>query len=235
MTLLTVDGLEAGYETGRILFGIDLEIDEGETVSLLGRNGAGKTTTIRAILGADLPNVLGGSIRFRNQDLLGQKSHEIADMGISYVPENRRCFPRLTVTENIHVAATSVDDPLPEPEMFEIFPKLDRLRDRPAKNLSGGEQQMVAIARALVANPDLMLLDEPCEGLAPMIVRRVEDAIQEINEERDVTVLMVEQNIAAAMTIADRHYLIEEGHIIGEVTTEELRNDEALQQEHLGV
>lgn len=235
MTLLEVDRLEAGYETGQILFGVSLEIEEGEVVSLLGRNGAGKTTTMRAILGAQLPIIHGGTIRYQGENLLQLDSHEIVTRGIRYVPEERRCFPRLTVEENIHVAAISVDDPLPEEEMYEIFPDLADLRDRPAKNLSGGEQQMVAIARALVANPDLMLLDEPCEGLAPMIVEKVEEAIQNINESRNVTVLLVEQNIAAAMTIADRHYIIEEGHIVDSVTTEDLRSDDQLQQQHLGV
>lgn len=235
MTLLAIDGLEAGYETGQVLFDVDLEIAEGEAVSLLGRNGAGKTTTMRSIVGADMPHVSAGTITFQEQDLLERQSHEIAELGLSYVPEARRCFPRLTVAENIHVAATAVNDPLPESEMFEVFPELDEIRDRQAKNLSGGQQQMVAIARALVANPDLMVLDEPCEGLAPMIVRQVEEAIQRINDERDVTVLIVEQNVAAAMAIADRHYILEEGHLVDEVTTERLREDDELRQEYLGV
>ncbi|WP_135820821.1 ABC transporter ATP-binding protein [Halostella litorea] len=235
MTLLAVDGLEAGYETGQVLFGIDIEVDEGEVVSLLGRNGAGKTTAIRAVVGADEPHVSGGTIDFRDQNLLERESFQIADLGLAYVPEGRRVFPRLTVSENIHVAATAVDDPLPESEVFDFFPELDEVRDRNGSKLSGGQQQMVAIARALVANPDLMLLDEPCEGLAPMIVRQVEDAIQRINDERDVTVLMVEQNVAAAMAIADRHYIIEEGHLVDEVTTERLRDDEELRRKYLGV
>lgn len=235
MTLLAIDGLEAGYETGQVLFDVDLEIAEGEAVSLLGRNGAGKTTTMRSIVGADMPHVSAGTITFQEQDLLERRSHEIAELGLSYVPEERRCFPRLTVAENIHVAATAVNDPLPESDMFEIFPELDEIRDRQAKNLSGGQQQMVAIARALVANPDLMVLDEPCEGLAPMIVRQVEEAIQRINDDRGVTVLIVEQNVAAAMAIADRHYILEEGHLVDEVTTERLREDDELRQEYLGV
>lgn len=235
MTLLSVDGLEAGYGTGQVLFGVDFDVETGEIVSLLGRNGAGKTTTMRSIVGADMPQVTDGTITFQNQSLLDRQSHEIAQLGLSYVPEARRCFPRLTVAENIHVAATAVNDPLPESDMFDLFPELDEIRDRRAKNLSGGQQQMVAIARALVANPDLMLLDEPCEGLAPMIVRQVEDAIQRINDERDVTVLMVEQNVAAAMAIADRHYILEEGHLVDEVTTDRLREDDELRQEYLGV
>jgi branched-chain amino acid transport system ATP-binding protein len=235
MTLLAVEVLEAGYETGQVLFDVDLAVGEGEAVSLLGRNGAGKTTTMRSIVGADMPRVFGGSIAFRGENLLVRKSHEIAELGLSYVPEERRCFPRLTVEENVHVAATAASDPLPETEMFELFPELDEIRDRAAKNLSGGQQQMVAIARALVADPDLIVLDEPCEGLAPMIVRRVEDTIQEINDERGVAVLMVEQNVAAALAVADRHYILEEGHIVDQVTTERLREDEQLRQRYLGV
>lgn len=235
MTLLTVDGLEAGYETGQVLFGVDLTVGAGEVVALLGRNGAGKTTLLRALMGADLPHVLEGVVDFDGDDLLGLAPYERPERGISFVPEERELFPRLTVTENIHLAATTAADPLPVEEMFDVFPKLDELRGRAAKNLSGGEQQMVAIARALVSNPRLMLLDEPCEGLAPMIVRRVEDTIQRINDNRNVSVLMVEQNVVAAMSVADRHYILDEGHIVEEVTTERLRDDDQLRQAHLGV
>lgn len=235
MTLLELSGLEAGYETGQVLFEVDLAVGEDEVVSLLGRNGAGKTTTMRAIMGADLPRVIGGSISFRGRDLSELQSHEIARLGVSYVPEGRDLFPRLTVAENVHLTATTADDPLPKEEVFDLFPALAGIRDREAKNLSGGEQQMLAIARALVANPDLMLLDEPFEGLAPMIVRDVEEAIEEINEERDVAVLMVEQNVAATLAVADRHYILDEGRIVDEVTTERLREDEELRQRYLGV
>jgi len=235
MTVLAVDGLEAGYETGQVLFDVDLAVEAGEVVSLLGRNGAGKTTTLRAIMGAALPHIFAGSVTFDGDDLLGLAPYERPARGISFVPEERELFPRLTATENIHLAATTATDPLPVEEMFDVFPKLDELRDREAKNLSGGEQQMVAIARALVSNPRLMLLDEPCEGLAPMIVRRVEDTIQRINDDRGVSVLMVEQNIVAAMSVADRHYILDEGHIVEAVTTGRLRDDDQLRQTHLGV
>lgn len=235
MTILDISGLEAGYETGQVLFDVDLAVGEEEVVSLLGRNGAGKTTTMRAIMGADLPRVLGGSITFREEDLLDLQSHEIAHLGISFVPEGRDLFPRLTVAENVHLTATTANDPLPTQEVFDLFPALADMRGREAKNLSGGEQQMLAIARALVANPDLMLLDEPFEGLAPMIVRDVEEAIEEINAERDVAVLMVEQNVAATMAVADRHYILDEGRIVDEVTTSRLREDDELRQRYLGV
>ncbi|SEH37204.1 amino acid/amide ABC transporter ATP-binding protein 2, HAAT family [Halopenitus malekzadehii] len=235
MSLLEVSGLEAGYETGQILFGIDLAIEEGEAVGLLGRNGAGKTTTMRAIMGADLPRIIDGSIRYRDAELLDRKSYDRADQGISFVPEERQLFPRLTVTENVHIAASAAEDPLPAEEMFDLFPELDEMRDRHAKNMSGGEQQMLAIARALVSNPDLMLLDEPCEGLAPQIVERLEDVVTRINDERGVTVLIVEQNVATAMAVADRHYILDEGRIVEEVTTDRLREDDELRQRHLGV
>ncbi|WP_096390554.1 ABC transporter ATP-binding protein [Halopenitus persicus] len=235
MSLLEVSDLEAGYETGQILFGVDFAIEEGEAVGLLGRNGAGKTTTMRAIMGADLPRIIGGSIRYRDVELLEAASYDRAGMGISFVPEERQLFPRLTVAENVHIAASSAEDPLPAEEMFDLFPELDAMRDRHAKNMSGGEQQMLAIARALVSNPELMLLDEPCEGLAPQIVERLEDVVARINEERGVTVLIVEQNVATAMSVADRHYILDEGRLVEEVTTDRLREDDELRQKHLGV
>ncbi len=235
MALLELSDVNAGYETGQILFDVSLEVGAEEVVSLLGRNGAGKTTTMRAIMGADLPRVFSGSIEYDGSDLLGKESHEIAHLGISYVPEERELFPRLTVAENIHLAATTAEDPLPKGDMYELFSDLDGMRGRHAANLSGGEQQMLAIARALVANPDLLLLDEPFEGLAPMIVESVVDAIEEINQERDVTVLMVEQNVAATAAVSDRNYILDEGQIVAEVSTERLREDEELRQRYLGV
>ena len=235
MALLELADLDAGYETGQILFDVGLEVESDEVVSLLGRNGAGKTTTMRAIMGADLPRILGGSISYDGTDLLALESHEIAHLGISYVPEARDLFPRLTVAENIHIAATTASDPLPEEEMFQLFPDLDGMRGRQAKNLSGGEQQMLAIARALVSNPGLLLLDEPFEGLAPLIVERVVEAIEEINEDRAVTVLMVEQNVAATVAVSDRNYVLDEGRIVAEVSTERLREDEEFRQRYLGV
>ncbi|MDY6818939.1 MAG: ABC transporter ATP-binding protein [Halobacteriales archaeon] len=233
--LLTVAGLEAGYETGQVLFGVDLTVDSGELVSLLGRNGAGKTTTLRAIMGAEVPQVHAGTIRFDGASLLGQDSYAIADRGIAYVPEDRRCFPRLSVTENIRVAVSQAAEPKGLDEVLALFPELDEMRGKHARNMSGGEQQMLAIARALAANPRLMLLDEPFEGLAPYIVRRIEDLITEINREEDITVLFVEQNVAAALAIADRHFILDEGRIVETVTSDRLRADEELRRRYLGV
>jgi len=235
MSLLELADVEAGYETGQVLFGLDLAVESDEVVSLLGRNGAGKTTTMRSIVGADVPVVSGGSITFDGNDLLDARSYEIPKFGLTLVPEGRRCFDALTVAENVRLAANHASDPLPTESVFEQFPELARMRDRPVRNLSGGEEQMLAIARSLVANPKMMLLDEPCEGLAPYIVRRIESLIEEINEERGVTVLLVEQNVAVAMAVADRHYILDEGRIVDEVTTERLREDETVRQEYLGV
>jgi branched-chain amino acid transport system ATP-binding protein len=233
--LLSVEGLEAGYETGQVLFGVDLAVGDGELVSLLGRNGAGKTTTLRAIAGATVPRVLGGDVRLDGRSLVGQPAYDIAAMGLSFVPEDRRCFPRLSIDENVRVAVNHATDPLSVDEVFDFFPELAAMRGKDARNTSGGEQQMIAIARALAANPRVMLLDEPFEGLAPYIVRRLEDIIDEINTEKGITVLMVEQNVAAAMAVADRHYVLDEGRIVTQVSTDRLRDDEALRRSYLGV
>jgi len=235
MSLLEVSDLEAGYETGQVLFGVDVSVESGELVSLLGRNGAGKTTTLRAIAGGDVPDVLGGTVQFDGESLLGLSPYEIARRGVSFVPEDRRCFPRLTVDENVRLAINHSGDPLDIETVLEFFPELAEMRGKHARNMSGGEQQMLAIARALAANPRLMLLDEPFEGLAPYIVRRLEDIIAEINEESGIAVLLVEQNVAAAVAVADRHYVIDEGRIVETVSTERLREDEALRQRYLGV
>ncbi len=235
MSLLEVSGLEAGYETGQVLFGVDLAVEAGALVSLLGRNGAGKTTTLRAIAGGDVPEVLGGEVRFDGASLLGQSPYEIARLGVSFVPEDRRCFPRLSVEENVRLAINHAEDPLAMEAVLDFFPELAEMRGKHARNMSGGEQQMLAIARALAANPRLMLLDEPFEGLAPYIVRRLEDIIADINEESDIAVLLVEQNVAAAVAVADRHYVIDEGRIVESVSTERLREDEELRQRYLGV
>jgi branched-chain amino acid transport system ATP-binding protein len=233
--LLTVDDLEAGYETGQVLFGVDLSVAEGELVSLLGRNGAGKTTTLRAVAGGEVPTVLGGDVRLDGESIVDSPPYDIAARGLSFVPEERRVFPRLTIEENVRLPVDNAADPLSVEAVFDFFPELDDMRGKQARHTSGGEQQMLAIARALATNPRLMLLDEPFEGLAPFIVRRIEEIITDINAERDVTVLFVEQNVAAALAIADRHYILDEGRIVEEVTGDRLREDAGLRQRYLGV
>jgi branched-chain amino acid transport system ATP-binding protein len=233
--LLSVEGLAAGYETGQVLFGVDLAVGDGELVSLLGRNGAGKTTTLRAVAGADAPRVLDGDVRLGGTSLVGRPAYEIAGMGVAFVPEDRRCFPRLSIEENVRVAITHAADPMSADAVFDFFPELAEMRTKDARNTSGGEQQMLAIARALAANPRVMLLDEPFEGLAPYIVRRLEDIIVEINADQGITVLMVEQNVAAAMAVAERHYVLDEGRIVAQVSTTQLRENADLRQAYLGV
>jgi len=235
VALFSITDLDAGYETGQVLFDVTLEVADDEVVTLLGRNGAGKTTTMNAIMGADVPRVIDGSIVFRDQDLLTRPSYERSKLGISLVPEGRRTFGELTVVENLQLARNHAEDPLDVEEILSLFTELRDMQERPAKNMSGGEQQMLAIARSLITNPELMLLDEPCEGLAPYIVRRIESLIEEINAERDVSILLVEQNVAVALAVADRHYILEEGSIVDDVTTERLRDDEELRNQYLGV
>jgi branched-chain amino acid transport system ATP-binding protein len=234
-TVLQVDGLDAGYETGQVLFDVDVDVREGELVSLLGRNGAGKSTTLRALMGADEPTVLDGDVRYRGTSIRDWQPYKRANAGIALVPEKRRCFPRLSVVENVRLAINHADDPMALDDVLALFPELDDMRQKHARNMSGGEQQMLAIARALAANPDLMLLDEPFEGLAPYIVRRIEDIIADINAEQGITVFFVEQNVAAALAIADRHYVLDEGRIVDTVTSDRLREDEEFRQTYLGV
>ncbi len=244
--LLTVDDIHAYYGESHILRGVSMAVEDGEVCALLGRNGAGKTTTLRSVAGVRPPQVE-GSVRFRGEDVTDEASEDIALKGISLVPEERRVFSELTVSENLHmtqvsrnssnVIGRSVDDPSqtrPLSEIYDAFPRLDDRREQTAGTLSGGEQQMLAIARALRSNPDLLMLDEPYEGLAPQIVDDVEDAIDRIND-KGTTVLLVEQNAAAAISIADHCYVIDQGEIVFDGTAQTLRNDDETRQQYLGV
>jgi len=235
MTLLSIEGLNAGYETGQVLFDVNVTVDTGEVVSILGRNGAGKTTTLRAILGLTPPDVSSGSIRFHGEEISDLEINQRADLGISIIPEGRQLWPRLTVEENIQMAINHVESPKEQDLVVSYFPELREFLDKKARNLSGGQQQMVAIARGFASNPDLMLLDEPSEGLAPFIVRDVEDAIIELNEEESVTILLVEQNAHMAMDVSDRHYILDQGQIVSQITPTELQSDEKLRQQYLSV
>lgn len=235
MALLEIDTIDAGYETGQVLFDVSFEVEEGEVVSLLGRNGAGKTTTLRTIAGATPPHVSAGRIEFDGENITNRRGHERARMGISIVPEERRLWPNLTVEENIRMAINHASNPKSKGEVLKYFPVLEEMLEKRAKNMSGGEQQMLSIARGLASNPKLMLLDEPSEGLAPYIVRNVEDAIEEINNEEGVTILLVEQNAVMAMKVSDRHYILDQGEIAMETTPEVLDEDEEVRQEYLSV
>lgn len=245
--LLELSGVNSYYGESHILRGLSMEVETNEICALLGRNGAGKTTTVRSIAGATPPEVRSGEIRFRGESITGAAAEDTIIQGIGLVPEERRVFPNLTVAENLHMAAVSrnrsnllgrrVDD-LPEitdlEVVFDAFPRLDERREQRAGTLSGGEQQMLAIARALRQGPDLLMLDEPYEGLAPHIIEDVEDAIERINQE-GTTILLIEQNAAAAIDISDRCYIIDMGEVVFEGTAEELRADTEARQRYLGV
>jgi branched-chain amino acid transport system ATP-binding protein len=245
--LLRIDGIDAYYGESHILRDLSMEVQAGEICALLGRNGAGKTTTLRSISGARPPNIRDGAVRFRGEDVTDLDTEDIAMKGIAVVPEERRVFPNLTVEENLHLAQVSrnksnlfgrsvgdVRETRPMEEIYEAFPRLDERRSQDAGTLSGGEQQMLAIARALRQNPDLLMLDEPYEGLAPQIIEDVEDAIARISDE-GTTILLVEQNAAAALKISDRSYIVDQGEVVFDGTAEELRQDDETRQRYLGV
>ena len=232
MTILTIDDIDTYYGNSHVLHGISLDIDEGEVVTLLGRNGAGKTTTMRSIVGASPPR--SGSVTFRGEEIAGKSPDEINRLGISLVPEDRRVFPTLTVQENLRLAHNLASDPRPVEEMYELFPTLDPLRKNDGQNLSGGEQQMVSVARALVQSPDVLLLDEPTEGLAPVIVDDLREIVQTVVDQ-NVTVLLTEQNVDFAFDLAERGYIMDTGQIVFDGTVEEIRDRDDLLETYLSV
>jgi branched-chain amino acid transport system ATP-binding protein len=236
--LLALEDVHTYYGEAHILQGISLTVGEGEVVTLVGRNGAGKTTTLRSIMGIARPRR--GRVLLRGQDVTGLPTHQIARRGIAWVPEERRVLPNLSVLENLRLgwlgagrsSAEAVD--LERERIFEYFPRLrERLHQR-GRHLSGGEQQMVAIARALVARPSLMLVDEPTEGLAPLLVRSLTEILAAINR-HGTTILLVEQALEVALALAHRVYVIDQGRIQFQGTPDDLRRDPAIQQRFLGV
>jgi branched-chain amino acid transport system ATP-binding protein len=247
VSLLEVDSIDAYYGESHILRDLSLTVEEGEICTLLGRNGAGKTTTLRSISGAKPPEVRSGSVTFKGEDITGMPADDVAMQGISLVPEERRVFPNLTVAENLRIAEvsrnasntwrrprTATGQSMSTEQVYEDFPRLRERKSQHAGTLSGGEQQMLAIARALKQSTDLLLLDEPYEGLAPKIVEDVEAAIERISEQ-GVTILLVEQNAAAAMKIADRAYVVDQGQTVFDGTAAELRDDDETRERYLGV
>lgn len=233
-SLLRVQGLRAGYDMTEVLQGVDLDVERGSVVSLVGRNGVGKTTTLRSIVGNLTPNA--GTITFDGEDVTTLETEETIRNGIAFVPEGRRVFPGLTVRENVemgHIGVDASDGPSVD-EVIGMFEKLQERQDSNGSVLSGGEQQMVAIARALIADPDLLLLDEPTEGLAPYVVRQIEDIIEDLNDQ-GITVLVVEQNIPVALGVSDYTYILEHGHIVHEGAAAEVREDDEVLDRHLGV
>ncbi len=233
--MLKLDGVHAGYGAIEVLKGVSLHVDEGEIVTLIGANGAGKTTTLMTICGVLRPRA--GKIEFGGQDLSPLPAHAIVRLGIAQSPEGRKIFPRLTVLENLEMGAFTRNDASAVKRdverMFERFPILAERRAQAGGTLSGGEQQMLAVARALMARPKLLLLDEPSLGLAPLIVKKIFDVISELNQQ-GVTVLLVEQNARAALKLAHRGYVLETGEITIQNSAEALLADERVQSAYLG-
>ena len=232
MSLLEVEGLNTYYEDSHILFNVSLNVERHEVVALLGRNGAGKSTTLKSLMGVVTPRT--GSIRFDGQQIAGAKSHAIARAGMQLVHEDRRIFGSLNVEENIILAGLTAPDRWPLDRVYAMFPRLKERRSSRGTDLSGGEQQMLAIARALVREPKLLLLDEPFEGLAPIIVQDLLATCRKLAEAGQ-TILLVEQNISAAMLLADRAYIINNGHIVHEAPAAEIKAQPELLQRYLGL
>ncbi len=231
--ILEVNGLETFYGESQVLFGPSLRVGEGEVVSLLGANGAGKTTTLRSILGLTPPRR--GAIHFDGAEITRRPTHEIARAGIGWVPDDRRVFPTLTVERNLSIARKKTRfRSWKLGEMFEIFSALEYLMGRECENLSGGEMQMVSIARALLGSPGLLLFDEPSQGLAPKIVQDVMKTIGRLKQE-GISVLVVEQNATSALAVSDRAYVMDLGRIVHEGPARALLEDAALRTKLLGI
>lgn len=226
---ISVEGLQAWYGESHILHGIDLHLNKGEVVTLLGRNGAGKTTTLRSIMG--LLGKRTGSVTIQGQQTIGLPARRIARLGIGYVPEERGIFSELSVEENLLLPPKLKDGGFSLEQIFTLFPNLKSRLQSPGTKLSGGEQQMLAIARVLRTGADFLLLDEPTEGLAPVIVQQIE-AVLRMLKESGFTIILVEQNLRFAASLADRHYVVEQGKVVAEADGSE--NIDTLQQ-YLGV
>ena len=231
--MLDVQDLHAYYGKSHILQGVDMHIDAGEIVSLLGRNGVGRSTTVKAIMGEVAPH---GTIRFKGKDIAGLPSYRIAHLGLGYVPENRDIFPSLTVRQNLILGIKDPKHPgkWRLEDMLDMFPNLKARADTEAGVLSGGEKQMLTICRTLMGNPELIMIDEPTEGLAPLIVHQVGDLIAEIAR-RGAAILLVEQKLSIAMRISHRVYVMGHGRIVFEGTPDELKANEAVRKEWLEV
>lgn len=232
MSLLEVSGLNSYYGDSHILFDVSLKVEKNEVVALLGRNGAGKSTTLKSLMGVVRPRT--GSVKLDGVEIAGKKAHAIARVGMQLVHEDRRIFGSLNVEENIVLAGLTADNKWPLNRIYEMFPRLHERRASRGTNLSGGEQQMLAIARALVRDPKIILLDEPFEGLAPVIVRDLVRACRELARAGQ-TIVLVEQNIAATLALASRAYIINNGHISHEGPASELKSNPEILKRYLGV
>jgi len=232
--VLIVDGIYTAYAASQVLFGVSLTVGKGECVALLGRNGVGKTTTIRSIMGLTPPNR--GSVKWKDNDITGKRPYQVARLGIGFVPEDRRIFSDLTVAENLEIAASRHNGMVhwTLDRVFELFPELGAITDRKGGYLSGGQQQMLTVARTLMTNPELLLLDEPSEGLAPLVVDRMKEQIGRLRSD-GMTILLAEQNVQFSLALADRLYILEKGHVRYQGTAEEFRSDPSLQHRFLAV
>lgn len=231
--MLQVKNINTFYGKSHIIHGISLEVNRGELVSLLGRNGAGKTTTLRSIIGLTSPR--SGNIMYEGVDITQKKPFEICRAGIGYVPEDRRIFATLTVVENLNIAIQKGRQQQWDRErIFVLFPNLAERKNHRGKELSGGEQQMLSIARALMGNPSLLLLDEPTEGLAPLVIEELIHVVGGIKNE-GVTVLLVEQNVESTFKVADRHYILEQGKVVYSGRNDELMKDKEVMLRYLSV
>jgi len=234
MSLLELKGVEATYGQIQALHGVDLEVDKGEVVVVLGANGAGKTTTLRAICGMVQTS---GSIVLDGVPLVGMDTAAVVRLGVAHVPQGRGTFPELSVVDNLMVGAYVRNDNEIEADIekwFDIFPRLGERRTQLAGSLSGGEQQMLAVARAMMSRPSMLLLDEPSLGLAPLIIEDLFSQFAQINKDLGTTMLVVEQNANLALELATRGYVLEAGEIVLSGTAEELRNDEGVRAAYLG-
>jgi branched-chain amino acid transport system ATP-binding protein len=232
MSLLEVKGLNSYYGDSHILFDVSMHIDRNEVVALLGRNGAGKSTTLKSLMGVLTPK--SGSVKFDGAEIAGKKSHAIAMAGMQLVHEDRRVFGSLNVEENLVLAGLSAKAKWPLDRIYEMFPRLKERRTSRGTDLSGGEQQMLAIARALIRDPKVLHLDEPFEGLAPIIVRDLLAVCKKLASAGQ-TIVIVEQNIAAALSISSRAYILNNGHIVFDGTPQELKATPAILNRYLGV
>jgi len=231
--MLAVENLHAYYGPSHVLQGVSLDVREGEVVSLLGRNGAGKTTTLLAIMGYLKPNP--GRIAYRGRDIGNLPPYVISRLGLGFVPQERGIFASLTVRENLTVAARRGERRLwTLDKVLELFPQLKERVEFRGSKLSGGEQQMLSIARALLLNPSLLVLDEPSEGLAPLIVQEVIRTLQDVRK-RGLSILIVEQNVRVALAVADRHFVLRKGQVCFAGTTEEFKRKEAMVRQNLGL
>jgi len=230
--LLKVKGLQAWYGESHILHGVGFEIGRGELVTLLGRNGAGKTTTLKSVMG--IVEKRTGSVTFENRETISQPSDSIARLGLAYCPEERGIFSSLNVEENLMLPPVVKPGGMSLAEIYQLFPNLHERRRSQGTKLSGGEQQMLAIGRILRTGASLLLLDEPTEGLAPVIVQRIGEIIRQLKG-RGFTILLVEQNFHFAATVADRHYIMEDGHVVDVMTAEDVTRSMAKLQAYLGV